>query len=159
MIVDEILLLVRRLEVTNKTCNTQLLDDVEDIELAVEGFASLALKLVQLVVRLAAAQAPRTREVLLAAEFPARVLERLAAVASLSEQVVLEFTLAVWHGWVAFTILLTLFNIVVELLGHGVVKVELLVRTEDIAGETQDERQVGTEALEGVAEGLARRAE
>jgi len=60
------------------------------------------------------------------------------------------------HLGVAFaTFVLSLIHVVVELLGHGVVEVELLVRAKHIAGETQNKREVRTESLECVADSLA----
>lgn len=51
-----------------------------------------------------------------------------------------------------FVLVLRILNIIVELLGHGVVKGEALVGAKDVADETQAEGEVGTESLESVGD-------
>jgi hypothetical protein len=116
VIVDEVFLFGREVKVTDELSNAKLLDDVEDVELRVKSGASLNLELVLWRVAVAAAHAPRTREVLLAAEAPARVRERLAAIASLAQQVVRELGGVGGHARVLATVLLRLVHIVVQLL-------------------------------------------
>ena len=70
VIVHEVFLLGSQLELTNEACNAQLLDNVEDVELAVEASSGLPLELILGRVGMAAAAAPRAREVLLATESP-----------------------------------------------------------------------------------------
>lgn len=159
MVVHEVLLLRGEVEVSDEASDTQLLDNVEDVELGVEASAGLDLELVLGRVAEAAAAAPRTREVLLAEEPPARVFERLAAVASLRKQVVLELNVALGDVRVGGALLLRLVDVVVKFLSHGVVEGEFLVGTKDVADETQAEGQVASEALESVGESLARRAD
>ena len=59
-----------------------------------------------------------------------------------------------WFRVVVATLVLLLFNIVVKLLCHGVVKGEALVGTKDISNESQAKGQIRTESLESVRNGL-----
>jgi len=159
MVVNQVALLVRELELGDKASDSQLLNDLEDVELGVESGASLGLELVLSILGMPAAQTPRTGEVLLAEEAPHGVFEGLAAVAHLSSQVVLELLVLLGGTWVVVTIFVLLFlNIVVELLGHRIVKAETLVGAKHVANETEAEGKVGTEPLESVGDGLTGRA-
>ena len=51
-------------------------------------------------------------------------------------------------------LVLSLINVVVQLLSHRVVERESLVSTQDVANESETEGQVATESLESVADGL-----
>lgn len=137
MIVDQVALLIRQLQLSDEASNSQLLDDLQDIELLVKSRARLCLKLVLVVIRVATAQAPRARKVLFAEEAPHVVAEGLAAIAALSAQVMLELLAMLRWLWIMVTILVFgLLNIVVEFLGHGVVQGETLVGSQHISDET-----------------------
>ena len=56
-------------------------------------------------------------------------------------------------------LVLSLINVVVQLLSHRVVERESLVSTQDVANESETEGQVATESLESVAYGLTSRAD
>ena len=55
MIVDKVALLVRQLQLSDEASNSQLLDDLQDIELLIKSRARLCLKLVLVVIRVATA--------------------------------------------------------------------------------------------------------
>ena len=151
VVVDEVALLVGQVKLGDEAGYSKLLNDLEDIELLVEPGARLCLELVLGTVRVPAAQAPRTVEVLLTTESPHGVAERLAPVVDLSIEVGLEGTGVLgWFRVVHAALVLLLLYIVVKLLGHGVVKGEALVGTEDVSDEAQAEGQVRTESLESV---------
>ena len=156
VIVDQVALLIRELELSDKTGNSELLNDLKDVKLGVESRTGLALQLVLIVVRVPAAETPWTGEVLLAEEAPHAVAEGLTTVADLSAQVVLELLLLFGGLRVVIAIfMLGLLNIVVKFLGHGVIEGEALVGAEDVADETQAEGKVRTEALECIRDCLA----
>ena len=71
MVVGQILLLGAEAHLRDEASHTQLLDDRHDVELGVEACTRLTLQLVLGTVAEAAAQAPRTAEVLFATEAPA----------------------------------------------------------------------------------------
>ena len=159
MVVDQVALLLAEVLLGHKSRDSQLVDDLHDVELGVESSSRLRLQLVFVVVVLAAAEAPRARQVLLPAEAPDRVVE-LLALFHLVRKVLLEVCLVlgrVQRVVMLFLVLLFL-HIVVELLGHRVVEGEALVGSEHVADETQAQGQVGSEALESVRDGLAGRA-
>lgn len=55
MVVDQVALLLSELELGNKASNSELLNDVEDVELGVESCTGFRLKLVLVVIRMPAA--------------------------------------------------------------------------------------------------------
>ena len=131
------------------------MNDLEDVKLLIETRARLCLELVLGIVRVPAAQAPRTVEVFLTTESPHRVAERLSPVVDFGMKVTLEGAGVLgWLRVMVTTLVLLLFNIVVKLLCHGVVKGEALVGTKDISNESQAESQIRTESLESVRDGL-----
>lgn len=137
MIVDQVALLISQFQLSNEASDSQLLDDLQDVELLIESLACLRLQLILVVIRVAAAQAPWTREILFAEEAPHIVAERLATVAALGSQVMLELLAVFRWLWIVVTILvLSLLHIVVEFLGHGVVQGETLVGSQYIPNET-----------------------
>jgi hypothetical protein len=151
VVIDEIALLVGQVELGNETGYSKLLNDLEDVKLLIEPGARLCLELVLGTVRVSAAQAPRTIEVLLTTESPHGVAERLAPVVDLSMEIALEGTGVLGWFWVVHAALvLLLLYIVVKLLGHGVVKGEALVGTKDVSNEAKAEGQVRTESLESI---------
>lgn len=83
VVVDQVALRVRELELTDEARNSELLDNLQDIELRVEARAGLGLQLVLLVVPMAAAAAPGRNKVLLTAEAPKGVAEGFAAAVNL----------------------------------------------------------------------------
>ena len=151
VVVDEVALLVAQVKLGNEAGYSKLLNDLEDVKLLVETCARLCLELILGIMRVPAAQAPWTVEVLFTTESPHRVAERLAPVMDLSMEVALEGTgvLGRFRVVVAALVLLLLY-IVVKLLCHGVVKGEALVGTKDISNEAQAEGQIRTESLESV---------
>ena len=137
MIVDKITLLISQVELCNKASYSELLDNLEDIELLIETGARLSLQLVLIVIRVTAAEAPWAGEVLLAEETPHTVPEWLATVVAFTAQVVLELVAMLRWLWVVVAILVLGFlHVVVQLLGHRVVEGEALVSSEDISDET-----------------------
>ena len=126
MIVNKVALLLSEVELSDEAGNSELLDDLEDVKLGVESASGLALEFVQFVlaVGLSAAEAPGAGEVLLAEEARHTVVERLAATFNLRQQVVDEGVLVLGSIVVlidTIVLILSLFDIVVQLLGHGVV--------------------------------------
>lgn len=147
MIVYKVALLLSEVELRDKAGNSKFLDDLEDVELGVEAASGLALEFVQFVlaIGLPAAEAPGAGEVLLAEEAPHTVVEGLTAPFDLSQQVVDEWVLVLWSIVVfidSIVLILSFLDIVVQLLGHGVVKRESLVGTENVADETKAEGEV-----------------
>jgi hypothetical protein len=151
VVVNKVALLLAQVKLSNEAGYSKLLNDLEDVKLLIEPGARLCLELVLGTVRVPAAQAPRTVEVLLTTESPHGVAERLAPVVYLGVEVGLEGTFVLgWFRVVMALLVLLLLYIVVKLLGHRVVKGEALVGTKDVSNEAQAEGQVRTESLESV---------
>ena len=70
VIVHEVALLLTQVELSHEASDSQFLNDLEDVELLIQTGARLALQLVLKVVGVAAAEAPRAVEILLAEESP-----------------------------------------------------------------------------------------
>ena len=84
----------------------------------------------------------------------------MLALTSLMAQVGLEVLFGVGRvqSVVVLVLVLRILNIIVQLLGHGVVEGEALVGAKHVADETQAEGEVGTESLESVRDSLTGRA-
>lgn len=80
VIVDQVVLFSGEVELSDEASDSEFLDNLADVELAVEACAGLALQLVLIRVRVLAAEAPWAREVLLLEEAPHGVPERSAPV-------------------------------------------------------------------------------
>jgi len=80
VIVDQVVLLSGEVELSDEASDSEFLDNLADVELAVEAGAGLALQLVLVGVRVLAAEAPGAGEVLLLEEAPHGVPERSAPV-------------------------------------------------------------------------------
>lgn len=104
------------------------------------------------------AEAPGAIKVLLAEESPHVVAEGLSLITDFELEVSLELINILGDLRIGLTFLMTLiFDIVVQLFGHGVVKREFLVCSEDVSNKTQAEGEVGTESLESVSYGFTSR--
>ena len=68
VVVDEVALGLVQVQLSNETTDSELLDDLEDIELLIKTSTRLTLQLVLVIIRMAAAEAPWAVEILLAEE-------------------------------------------------------------------------------------------
>ena len=137
VIVDEVALLVAQVKLSHEAGNSKLLNDLEDVKLLIETRSRLCLELVLSIVRVSAAQTPRTVEILFTTESPHRVAERLSPIVDLRMEVTLEGGCILRWLRVRLALLMRfLLNIVVKLLCHGVIKREALVSTKDVSNES-----------------------
>ena len=155
MIVDEEALLLGESELRDETRDSQLLEDLSNVEFLVEALLGAGLEGVRGDGLIPAAAAPGAGEVLLAEEVPHIVLERQTALLDLRLEVLLEGA-DICRGFLIGThlIFLLVLDMVVQLLSHGVIEREFLVSTEEVACETKDKGEVRTESLESVRDGL-----
>lgn len=156
VVVDQVALLFAQLELGNEAGNSKLLDNLHDVELLIETCLSLGLKVIVPLVSVSAAAAPGGCEILLEEESPHGVFERLAPLC-LQCKVLLESTFILrWRDLVMLlhslvvVIIVIVAKMVVQLLGHRVVKRETLVSAKEVSNETKAEGEITTEALEGV---------
>ena len=155
MIVDEEALLLGESDLGDETCDSQLLEDLSDVKLLIEALLGTGLEGIRSNGLVPAAAAPGAREVLLAEEVPHVVLEGQAALLDLRLEVLLELANIGRSLFIStHLILLLVLDMVVQLLGHGVIEREFLVGAEEISNETKDKGEVRTESLESVRDGL-----
>ena len=155
MIVDEEALLLGESELRDETRDSQLLEDLSNVEFLVEALLGAGLESVRGDGLVPAAAAPGAGEVLLAEEVPHIVLERQTALLDLRLEVLLEGA-DICRRFLIGThlIFLLVLDMVVQLLSHGVIEREFLVSSEEVACETKDKGEVRTESLESVGNGL-----
>ena len=155
MVVDEESLFLSQRDIGNETSDSQLLDDFTDVKLLIKALLGTGLKGIRSDTLVPAAEAPGAREVLLAEEVLHVVLERLATIFDFSQEVLLEGT-SVGGSLLISTRLIFLFviDVVVQLLGHGVIKLEFLVGAEEIACKTKDKTKVSSQSLESIRDGF-----
>ena len=123
MVVNEVALLLSELKLGDEASYSQFLDDLENIKLLIQSRASLGLQLILIICLVSAAEAPRAREVLFTKESPHRIPEWLATILALCTKSLLELSVVLgWNDGVIAILVASLMNIVVELLGHGVIE-------------------------------------
>ena len=132
------------------------MDDLADIEFLIETLLSTGLEGIRSNRLVPAAEAPGAGEVLLAEEVPHIVLKGQSAILHFRLEVRLE-SIEIGRSLLISThlILLLVLDMVVQLLGHGVIKGEFLVGTEEIACKTQDKTKVSSKSTASVSNGLA----
>jgi hypothetical protein len=155
MVVDEESLFLSERDIGNETSDSQLLDDFTDVKLLIKALLGTGLKGIRSDTLVPAAEAPGAREVLLAEEVLHVVLERLSAIFDFSQEVLLEGS-SVSGSLLIGTRLIFLFviDVVVQLLGHGVIKLEFLIGAKEIASKTKDKTKVSSQSLESIRDGF-----
>ena len=156
MVVDEESLFLSQRDIGNETSDSQLLDDFTDVKLLIKALLGTGLKGIRSDTLVPAAEAPGAREVLLAEEVLHVVLERLSTIFDFSQEVLLEGS-SVSGSLLIGTRLIFLFviDVVVQLLGHGVIKLEFLIGAKEIASKTKDKTKVSSQSLESIRDGFA----
>ena len=155
VVVDEESLFLRESNLGNETSDSQLLDDLTDVKLLIKALLGTGLKGIRSDTLVPATETPGAREILLAEEVLHVVLERLAAIFDLSQEVLPKGS-SVSGSLLISTRLVFLFilDVVVQLFGHGVIKLEFLVCAEEIARKTKDKTKVSSQSLESIRDGF-----